>query len=227
MVRGTLGTYACIDCTEKQGNQLQQRGSRLHPFSLSHHALGLTVALFCLFASLLVILSFHDFWIFLVCVCLCRCELCFHLHVWVDGLLIHPLSLIVVIVEGWRVRMPLFKTVVYAILANGSTAIVALPLFFIAWRNYARINGCIWNLDAADSESPVTARIEAEKGRLKSFSGDVAQPRRTFRADFAADAEALQAPAQAQDLEGDHRADVHAPRRAVLLALLFSSRRAS
>jgi len=87
---------------------------------------------------------------------------------WVDGLLIHPLSLIVVIVEGWRVRMPLFKTVVYATLANGYTQIVALPLFFIEWRNYVRINDCIWNLDMEDPNSPV--RIEAEKDRLKSLS---------------------------------------------------------
>jgi hypothetical protein len=87
---------------------------------------------------------------------------------WVSGLLLHPLSLVVVIVEGWRVRLPLFQTVVYAILANGYTQIVALPLFFIEWRNYVRINDCIWNLDMEDPKSPV--RIEAEKDGLKSLS---------------------------------------------------------
>ena len=93
---------------------------------------------------------------------------------WVSGLLLHPLSLVVVIVKGWRVRMPLFQTVVYAILAHGHTQIVALPLFFIEWRNYVRINDCIWNLDMEDPNSPV--RIEAEKGGLNCLS--ILTPRR-------------------------------------------------
>ena len=58
----------------------------------------------------------------------------------------------------------------HAILTNDSTPIVALPLFFIEWRNYVRINDCIWNLDTEDPKSPVTVRIEAEKDRLKSLS---------------------------------------------------------
>ena len=91
-----------------------------------------------------------------------------------DGLLIHLLSLVVAIVEGWRVRTPLFQPVVYAILANGHTQIVVLPLFFIEWRNCVRINDCIWNLDMEDPNSPV--RVEAEKGGLNCLC--ILTPRR-------------------------------------------------
>jgi hypothetical protein len=60
------------------------------------------------------------------------------LNSWVDTFVIRWISVVFVVLEGWRVRMHLTRTLLYALVCNSYIQIFALPLFFLDWRNHGQ-----------------------------------------------------------------------------------------
>jgi len=93
---------------------------------------------------------------------------------WVDGLVIHWVTPVWVILEGWRVRMDLGKTLLYALFSGSYFVIVSLPLFVLEWRNYKRINDVIYNLYVVEKpdESPILRQALEEGRTIRSVAKD-------------------------------------------------------